>query len=47
MIVYWELSSLEQDLGLSARTLYALSNSLGRHYRSVRLPRRLYYALPY
>ena len=40
MIVYRELSSLEQDLGISARTLYALSNSLGRHYHTVRLPKK-------
>ena len=40
MIVYRELSSLERDLGISAGTLYALSNSLGRHYRKVRIPRK-------
>ena len=40
MIVYRELSSLEEDLGISAKTFYAVSNSLGRHYRSVRLPKK-------
>lgn len=39
MIVYRELSSVERDLGIPARTLYAVSNSLGRHYRTVRLPK--------
>lgn len=38
MVVYRELSSLEADLGVSAKTLYALSNS--GHYRSVRLPKK-------
>lgn len=40
MIVYRELSSLEQDLGICAKTLYAVSNSLGAHYRTVRLPKK-------
>lgn len=40
MIVYRELSSLEQDLGIRAQTLYALSNHRDRHYRSVTLPKR-------
>lgn len=40
MIVYRELSSLERDLGISAKTLYAVSNSLNRHYRSVQLPKK-------
>lgn len=40
MIVYRELSSLEQDLGVSAKTLYAVSNNLSRHYRSVQLPKK-------
>ena len=39
MIVYRELSSLEQDLGTSAKTLYAVSNNLGKHYRKVKLPK--------
>ena len=37
MIVYRELSSLEQDLGISAKTLYAVSNNLGKHYRNATL----------
>ena len=40
MIVYTELSSLEQDLGICAKTLYAVSNNVGRHYHAVRLPKR-------
>ena len=40
MIVYRELSSLEQDLGISAKTLYAVSNNLGKHYRKVSLPKK-------
>ncbi len=40
MIVYRELSSLEQDLGFSAKTLYAVSNSLDKHYRSVTIPKK-------
>ena len=40
MIVYRELSSLERDLGVSARTLYAVSNHLGRHYRKAKLPKK-------
>lgn len=38
MIVYRELSSLESDLGVSARKLYALSNS--NHYHTVNLPKK-------
>ena len=40
MIVYRELSSLEQDLGIRARTLYAVSNKLGKHYRNAKLPKK-------
>ena len=40
MIVYRELSSLERDLGIPAKTLYAVSNSLGRHYRKVSIPKK-------
>lgn len=40
MIVYRELSSLEQDLGIRISTLYAVSNSLGRHYHQVKLPKK-------
>lgn len=39
MIVYRELSSLARDLEVPARTLYAVSNSLDRHYRKVLLPK--------
>ena len=40
MIVYRELSSLERDLGINARTLYAVSNNLGKHYRKAKLPKK-------
>ena len=40
MIVYRELSSLEQDLGISAKMLYAVSNNLGKHYHRAKLPKR-------
>ena len=40
MIVYRELSSLEQDLGISAKTLYAVSNNMGKHYHKAKLPKK-------
>lgn len=40
MIVYRELSSLEKDLGFPAKTLYAVSNNLRKHYRSVQIPKK-------
>lgn len=40
LIVYRELSSLARDLGLDAKLLYAVSNSLDRHYRQVCLPKK-------
>ena len=40
MIVYRELSSLEQDLCISAKALYAVSNNLGKHYRKAKLPKK-------
>lgn len=40
MIVYRELSSVEKQLGFSARTLYGLSNSISKHYISVKIPKR-------
>lgn len=40
MIVYRELSSLERDLSIRAKTLYAVSNNLGKHYRKVKLPKK-------
>ncbi|MBR2936912.1 MAG: RNA-directed DNA polymerase [Oscillospiraceae bacterium] len=40
MIVYRELSSLERDLGIRAKTLYAVSNNIGKHYRMVKLPKK-------
>ena len=40
MIVYRELSSLERDLGISAKTLYAVSNNLRKHYRKAKLPKK-------
>lgn len=40
MIVYRELATLERDLGVPAKTLYALSNSISAHYRQVLLPKK-------
>ena len=40
MIVYNELSSIEQDLGFPIKTLYGLSNNLSSHYHSVLIPKR-------
>ena len=40
MIVYRELSSLEQDLGINAKTLYAVSNNLRKHYHKAKLPKK-------
>ena len=40
MIVYRELSSLERDLGISAKTLYAVSNNLCKHYHKAKLPKK-------
>ena len=40
MIVYRELSSLAHDLGISAKTLYAVSNHLGKHYRNTDIPKK-------
>ena len=39
MIVYKELTSIEEDLGFSAKTLYGLSNKLEKHYRNVFIPK--------
>ncbi|MBO4894583.1 MAG: hypothetical protein J5562_06690 [Clostridia bacterium] len=39
-VVYRELSSLEKDLGISAKRLYTISNSLSRHYLKVILPKK-------
>jgi retron-type reverse transcriptase len=40
MVVYRELSSLENDLGIDAKTLYAVSNTIDRHYRQVEIPKK-------
>ena len=40
MIVYHELSSLCADLKLSPRTLYAVSNSMEKHYHTVKIPKK-------
>lgn len=37
MIIYRELSSLEADLGIRTQTLYALSNSIEKQYRHVKI----------
>ena len=39
MIVYKELASIERDMGFPARTLYGLSNNLGKHYHNVFIPK--------
>ena len=39
MIVYRELSSLEKDLGFSARALYSVSYHRSRHYRRIKVPK--------
>jgi len=39
MVIYQELASLERDLGVSAQSLYALSNHLEKHYHSVFIPK--------
>ena len=39
MIVYKKLASIEQDLGFPAKTLYALSNNLEKHYSNVFIPK--------
>ena len=40
MIVYREISSVERELGISAKTLYGLSNNLNAHYRKVKIPKK-------
>lgn len=40
MIVYNELSSIEADLGIPLTTLYAVSNNISAHYRSVTVPKK-------
>lgn len=37
MVVYRELSSLEKDIGFSAKVLYMLSNRIHRHYKTVKI----------
>ncbi len=39
MITYKEISSLENDLGVSATALYTLTNEIHRHYRTVMIPK--------
>lgn len=40
MIVYRELSSLVRDLGIPAKTLYGVSNTVETHYHKVQLPKQ-------
>ncbi len=40
MIVYKELKSIEKELGFSSKTLYGLSNNLGKHYHKVEVPKK-------
>ena len=39
MIVYTELRSLEIDLGIPVKTLYAISNNINAHYHSKSIPK--------
>lgn len=39
MITYRELSSLENDLGYSAKMMYSLSNSIRTHYHEASIPK--------
>lgn len=40
LIVYRELSSLVRDLGIPAKTLYGVSNTVETHYHKVQLPKQ-------
>ena len=40
MIIYKEISSIEQDLGYDIKTLYSISYSLHRHYISIKMPKK-------
>ncbi len=40
MIIYTEISSIEQDLGYDIKTLYSISYSLRRHYISIKVPKK-------
>ncbi len=40
MIVYHELTSIEADLDISAKTLYSISNNISSHYHSVNIPKK-------
>lgn len=39
-IIYRELSSICDDLGFSAKTLYSVSNSVDKHYYNVKIPKK-------
>lgn len=40
MVVYREMQSIEWELGFEAATLYGISNSIPRHYRKIKIPKR-------
>lgn len=40
MITYYEFSSIETDLGIPLKTLFAVSNSLKSHYHKTKIPKR-------
>lgn len=40
MIIYRELSSLERDLEIDAKTLYGVSNHIARHYHRIEVPKK-------
>ena len=39
MVIYTELSSIEEDLGFPSKILYGLSNNLAKHYHNVFIPK--------
>ena len=40
MIVYRELKSVQEDLGIPLKTLFALSNNLEKHYKIAYIPKK-------
>ena len=40
MIVYRELSTVAEDLGISLQTLYSVSNTIPAHYRQTSIPKK-------
>ncbi len=40
MIVYTELKTIEKDLGIPLKTLFAVSNNISHHYKKVKIPKK-------